>query len=141
MAPHKEKFSDPVVADKWKYNRPSFENLKVPSFVIQVSKVNQFAPVISYYSMKVQKSSSRKFTRAFSPVCIYGNSSHVRLRVSSKEKRFVDHLLGDDIEAKAVLKCNDEIGRVFICFFSDSRFKSLLPIYTRGGLDRIIFRT
>ena len=78
------------------------------------------------------KSSSGKFTGAFSPVRVCGSSSHVRLRVSGKVKKLVDHLPGADIEANAVLKDHDEIGRVFACFFSDSRFKSLFPIYAKG---------
>jgi len=79
---------------------------------ITYKKVNRFAPFISYYIMKVPKSSQGTLTRAFAPVRVCRSSSQARLKVSGNEKLFVDYLLGSDIEVKAILKGHDEIGRV-----------------------------
>jgi hypothetical protein len=84
----------------------------ISSADITVSKVNRFAGFISYYIMKVPKGSQGSFTRAIGPVRVCAGSSKVRFKVSGKGKNLVDHLLGADIDAVAVLKGHDEIGRV-----------------------------
>lgn len=84
----------------------------ITSADITVRKVNRFAGFISYYIWKVPKGSQGSFTSAIGPVRVCGGSSKVRLKVSGKGKGFVDHLLGAEIDAVAVLKGHDEIGRV-----------------------------
>jgi len=84
----------------------------ISSADITVTKVNRFASFISYYIWKVPKGSQGHFTKAIGPVHVCGSSSKVRLKVSGKEKQLVDYILGADIDAVAVLKGHDEIGRV-----------------------------
>lgn len=84
----------------------------ISSADITITKVNRYAGFISYYIMKVPKGSQGGFTRAIGPVRVCGGSSKVRLRVSGKGKKIVDHILGAEIDVVAVLKGHDEIGRV-----------------------------
>ena len=78
---------------------------------ITVRKVNRFAGFISYYIMKVSEGSEAHYTKAISPVQICAESRNIRLELS-RNKRVCDYLLGAEIEAVAVLKGHDEIGRV-----------------------------
>jgi len=121
MDRHKEKFSNPVVVENWKHNSPSFESLKVPSFVTQVPK-GHFAGVSEPYDtlakarkaalndviIQVLACNGVKVEHSY----IDSAKGNAGLKVSGKEKKFMDHLLGADIEANAILRGHDEIGRI-----------------------------
>jgi len=79
---------------------------------ITVRKVNRHAGFISYYIMKVPKGSQAGYTRAIKPVRICGESRKIRLKWKRSEKQMYDYILGSEINAVAVLRGHDEIGRV-----------------------------
>ena len=79
---------------------------------IIVRKVNRHAGFISYYIMKVPKDSQAGYTRAIKPVRICGESRKIRLKWKRSEKQMYDYILGAEINAVAVLRGHDEIGRV-----------------------------
>lgn len=78
---------------------------------ITVRKVNRNAGFISYYIMKVPKGSNAKYSKAISPVRICGESRRIRLKLKRSEKQVTDYIFGSKIEAEAVIRGHDEIGR------------------------------
>ena len=82
------------------------------SMDITVRKVNRFAPFISYYIMKVPKGAQATYTRAIEPVNLCGESRNIRLKWKRSEKQISEYILGADINASAILRGHDEIGRV-----------------------------
>lgn len=79
---------------------------------ITVRKVNRHAGFISYYIMKVPKGAQARYTRAIEPVKLCGESRNIRLKWKRSEKQMSDYILGAEINAVAVLRGHDEIGRV-----------------------------
>jgi hypothetical protein len=79
---------------------------------INIMKVNKFAPFISYYIVKVRKSSKSSYSRAINPFSLCGESRNIKLKLKPSEKQMFDYVLGAEIDAVAVLKGHDEIGRV-----------------------------
>jgi len=79
---------------------------------INVRKANKFAPFISYYIWKVPKKSQSHYSRVIEPVRICGESRNIKLKLKRSEKQMFDFILGAEIDAVAILKGHDEIGRV-----------------------------
>ena len=79
---------------------------------ITVRKVNRNASFISYYIMKVLKGFQASYSKAIKPVRICGESRNIKLDMKRSGKGLGDYILGADIDAVAVLKGHDEIGRV-----------------------------
>jgi hypothetical protein len=78
---------------------------------ITITKVNTFAPFISFAIWKVPDGSARTITRSFQPVRIRSSAAIIRVPVTDIDYRLVDMALGARIDVRAVFKGHDEIGR------------------------------
>ena len=85
--------------------------ITLSSVDITVRKANRFTGFISYYIWKVPKDSQAKYSKAIEPVQICGESRKIKLDMKRSGKGLGDYILGSDIDAVAVLKGYDEIGR------------------------------